>query len=148
MLIGIQVSCLVSVLCLTRKNPDQPDSVQILDLIGCCAKGSSVQLDTGIMIRGPWLHVGRGCVRTLLRREIRLFSTLCLGVDEAGRGAVLGPLVISSVLLDADDEKALHEMGVKDSKQMTPERRFQLYDEILQRTIRSCSIHMSSLSID
>ena len=148
MLIGIQVSCLVSVLCLTRKNPDQPDSVQILDLIGCCAKGSSVQLDTGIMIRGPWLHVGRGCVRTLLRREIRLFSTLGLGVDEAGRGAVLGPLVISSVLLDADDEKALHEMGVKDSKQMTPERRFQLYDEILQRTIRSCSIHMSSLSID
>ena len=78
----------------------------------------------------------------------RSLSTLRLGVDEAGRGAVLGPLVISSVLLDTTDEEALHEMGVKDSKQMSPERRFQLYDEILQRTVRSCSVHMSSLSID
>lgn len=100
------------------------------------------------MIRGPWLHVGRCAVRAVMRGRARPLSTLRLGVDEAGRGAVLGPLVISSVLLESGDEEALHEMGVKDSKQMSPERRFQLYDEILKRTIRSCSIHMSSLSID
>lgn len=76
------------------------------------------------------------------------FSTLRIGIDEAGRGAVLGPLVISSILLDEKDELSLKEMGIKDSKQMTPEKRDESYDLILEKAIRSYSFHISSLTID
>lgn len=78
----------------------------------------------------------------------RAFSVLRVGVDEAGRGAVLGPLVISAILLDKEDEELLKSHGVRDSKQMTPQKRFETYDLILEKAIRSYSVHMSSLSID
>lgn len=53
-----------------------------------------------------------------------------LGVDEAGRGAVIGPLVICGVLVDEKGEEALREIGVKDSKELSPKRREELAEEI------------------
>lgn len=52
------------------------------------------------------------------------------GVDEAGRGPVLGPLVVAGVL--APSEKAVRALGVKDSKKVLPKKR-----EALDREIRS-----------
>lgn len=46
-----------------------------------------------------------------------------LGVDEAGRGSVLGPLVIAGVVVPEKMCKVLERMGVKDSKKLTPQRR-------------------------
>ena len=46
-----------------------------------------------------------------------------LGVDEAGRGSVLGPMVIAGVIVPEKMEKVLSRMGVKDSKRLTPNRR-------------------------
>ena len=46
-----------------------------------------------------------------------------LGIDEAGRGSVLGPLVIAGVIIDNRKESILENMGVKDSKKLTPDRR-------------------------
>ncbi len=46
-----------------------------------------------------------------------------LGVDEAGRGSVLGPLVIAGVIVPEKMEKVLERMGVKDSKRLAPHRR-------------------------
>lgn len=46
------------------------------------------------------------------------------GVDEAGRGPVLGPMVVSGVCVD--DESVLTGLGVKDSKKLKPERRSSL----------------------
>jgi len=46
------------------------------------------------------------------------------GVDEAGRGPVIGPLVVSGVSLD--DESQLGGLGVKDSKKLSPNRRREL----------------------
>jgi ribonuclease HII len=46
------------------------------------------------------------------------------GLDEAGRGPVIGPLVIAAVMID--DDNPLREMGVKDSKKLTPSRREEL----------------------
>lgn len=47
-----------------------------------------------------------------------------LGIDEAGRGPVIGPLVVAGVLVDAEVENSLIRLGLKDSKQVRrPERR-------------------------
>ena len=46
-----------------------------------------------------------------------------LGIDEAGRGSVLGPLVIAGVVVPEKMEKVLERMGVKDSKRLVPHRR-------------------------
>ena len=42
-----------------------------------------------------------------------------VGVDEAGRGPVLGPLVVGAVALPVDDVQMLTERGVKDSNPFT-----------------------------
>ncbi|MEE0901664.1 MAG: ribonuclease HII [Methanobrevibacter sp.] len=46
-----------------------------------------------------------------------------LGIDEAGRGSVLGPMVIAGVIVPEKMEKVLERMGVKDSKRLAPHRR-------------------------
>src|SRR4030042_461161 len=56
---------------------------------------------------------------------------LIAGVDDAGRGAVIGPLVIAGVVLDAHNLPKLKEIGAKDSKLRSPHRR-----EILSVEIR------------
>ncbi|MBI2579938.1 MAG: ribonuclease HII [Candidatus Aenigmarchaeota archaeon] len=49
--------------------------------------------------------------------------TNILGIDEAGRGPVLGPLVICGYLIDEKNMPALKKTGVKDSKLLTREQR-------------------------
>src|SRR5438445_578279 len=53
------------------------------------------------------------------------------GVDDAGRGSVLGPLVIAGVIMERTKIKHLSEIGVKDSKQLTPNAREMLYKKII-----------------
>jgi ribonuclease HII len=50
------------------------------------------------------------------------------GVDEAGRGPVIGPLVVAAVMVD--DDTVLRSIKVKDSKQLTPVKRDELALEI------------------
>ncbi|MBI4739740.1 ribonuclease HII [Candidatus Woesearchaeota archaeon] len=54
-----------------------------------------------------------------------------LGIDEAGRGPVIGPMVMAGVLIGDDDEKKLKAIGAKDSKLLSPSARELLYDKIL-----------------
>ena len=70
-----------------------------------------------------------------------------LGIDEAGRGCVLGPLVVASFMVEASVEAALWEAGVNDSKALSAKRR----DEVRLRiaamgaaTVR----HISATAID
>lgn len=58
--------------------------------------------------------------------------TLVAGVDEAGRGCVVGPLVVAGVMVRAEALPILTELGVKDSKLLTPRKRELLYPAILQ----------------
>lgn len=53
------------------------------------------------------------------------------GVDEAGRGSILGPMVIAGVSVRESKIPKLKQMGVKDSKQLTPKTRERLFDEIV-----------------
>ena len=48
---------------------------------------------------------------------------LTLGLDDAGRGPVIGPMILAGCLLKKDVEKELKNLGVKDSKQLTHKRR-------------------------
>jgi len=56
---------------------------------------------------------------------------LIAGVDDAGRGAVIGPLVIAGVLVDDKSLASLVSLGVKDSKLLSPSRRTSLAEGIL-----------------
>jgi ribonuclease HII len=57
------------------------------------------------------------------------------GIDEAGRGAVAGPLVVAGVCCDKSTESMLRKMGVKDSKLLTPEKRERLA-EAIEKTVK------------
>ena len=50
------------------------------------------------------------------------------GIDEAGRGSVMGPLVVGSVYCESDE--ILMKIGVRDSKKLTPASRERMYDMI------------------
>ncbi|MEM2557637.1 MAG: ribonuclease HII [Candidatus Bathyarchaeia archaeon] len=56
---------------------------------------------------------------------------LC-GIDDAGRGPVIGPLVIAGVLIDEERLPNLIRLGVRDSKTLSPRRREYLAGEILK----------------
>ncbi len=50
-------------------------------------------------------------------------DSLVLGIDEAGRGSVIGPLVIGGVLMKRKKLRFLDRIGVKDSKKLSPKNR-------------------------
>ena len=52
------------------------------------------------------------------------------GIDEAGRGSVIGPMVVAGILIDEKEIWRLEDLGVKDSKKLTPEKRLKLSGEI------------------
>ncbi|KPU63134.1 ribonuclease HII [Thermococcus sp. EP1] len=54
------------------------------------------------------------------------------GIDEAGRGPVVGPLVIAAVVVDESKLSNLETLGVKDSKKLSPKKREELFKEIIR----------------
>lgn len=54
------------------------------------------------------------------------------GVDDAGRGSMLGPLVIAGIKIQKSKIKKLSTLGVKDSKKLSPKSRELLYREIIK----------------
>jgi ribonuclease HII len=70
------------------------------------------------------------------------------GVDEAGRGPVMGPMVLAGVSISEDKLDKLKDLGVKDSKLLTPKRRFELYDKIIELVDNYCIIEVSPNEID
>ena len=68
------------------------------------------------------------------------------GVDEAGRGACAGPLVIAAVVLKDPQSKNLSE--VRDSKELTPTQRESLFEVILSNCSNYSIIEISPQEID
>ena len=48
---------------------------------------------------------------------------MLVGIDEAGRGPVLGPLVIGVCAVPEEAEPVLRDMGVRDSKDLSAKQR-------------------------
>ena len=56
------------------------------------------------------------------------------GIDDAGRGSMLGPLVIAGVSLEKKNLRKLTSLGVKDSKKLSSKSRKILYKKIIGNT--------------
>jgi len=65
---------------------------------------------------------------------------LLAGVDEAGRGPLMGPVVAAAVILDELNPIK----GLADSKKLTPLRREELYDQIRAKAL-CCSIALATV---
>jgi ribonuclease HII len=73
---------------------------------------------------------------------------LVAGIDEAGRGCVIGPLVIAGVLVKEEDLGALAALGVKDSKLLTAKKREELAPQIISLAQKHVVLKVSPLEID
>jgi ribonuclease HII len=68
------------------------------------------------------------------------------GIDEAGRGPVIGPMVIAGVWMKNDEQ--LRKLGVRDSKKLSPQRRKKLAFEIDRIVGKTESIIIPAEDID
>lgn len=73
---------------------------------------------------------------------------LIAGVDDAGRGSVIGPLIIAGVLMKKEELPKLAQLGVKDSKLLSPHRRETLAIEIKRIAQKHSMIKLSPKEID
>ena len=73
---------------------------------------------------------------------------LVAGVDDAGRGSVIGPLVIAGILIDEKELSKLVQLGVKDSKLLSPSKRESLAIEIKRVAQKHVVIKLSPAEID
>jgi len=73
---------------------------------------------------------------------------LIAGVDDAGRGPIIGPLVVAGVLLGEDRDRELLAMGVKDSKLLTPEVRTQLAPKVRALATKVSAVEVQPKEID
>jgi ribonuclease HII len=55
---------------------------------------------------------------------------ITLGIDEAGRGPMLGPMVMAGVTVTAESLQKLENIGVKDSKLLTPLQRERMFEQV------------------
>jgi len=55
---------------------------------------------------------------------------LIVGVDEAGRGCIMGPMVIGFAAIEQSDEQRLRKIGVRDSKKLTAQKRDGLFPQV------------------
>lgn len=57
-------------------------------------------------------------------------KALILGIDDAGRGPVIGPMVLAGCLMETDREKEFKLTGAKDSKLLSPSQREKILVEL------------------
>ncbi len=70
------------------------------------------------------------------------------GIDEAGRGALIGPMVIAGVTIPVEHEKNLRNIGVKDSKVLSPRKREELAGKIEKLATNIVVLRVQACKID
>lgn len=73
---------------------------------------------------------------------------LTLGIDDAGRGPVVGPMILAGCLINDKTEKEFKKLGIKDSKDLTQKRREILAEKIKQKAETFEIIIISAPEID
>lgn len=72
---------------------------------------------------------------------------MIVGIDEAGRGPIIGPMVMVGVAIKPGQESELQALGVKDSKLLSETARNRIYKELVKRYKYHISI-ISPIEID
>jgi ribonuclease HII len=70
------------------------------------------------------------------------------GVDEAGRGSIIGPLVVAGVGIRESKLGELRKMGVRDSKTLTPRARARLFGQIIRIVDSICVRKVAPEEVD
>ncbi len=70
------------------------------------------------------------------------------GIDEAGRGPCFGPMCLAITIIEQKSEKTLRAMGVKDSKELLPNKREKLFGEIKKEIVEFQIITISSIELN
>ena len=63
---------------------------------------------------------------------MRCINMRIAGIDEAGRGPVIGPMIICGVCIQDDKINLLENLKVKDSKKLSRKRREEIYKKVLE----------------
>lgn len=83
----------------------------------------------------------------LLKYEKDLYKkgiSLIAGVDEVGRGPLAGPVVVTAIIMPKD----FYIEGINDSKKLSPKKREELYDIILEKAICCNTVFIDNKEID
>ncbi len=73
---------------------------------------------------------------------------IVVGIDEAGRGPLVGPMIIAGVALPEHVLDKLKRIGVTDSKELTRADREKLYDEIVRLAVYIVVVEVPPETID
>jgi ribonuclease HII len=82
--------------------------------------------------------------------------TYIAGIDEAGRGPVIGPLVVCCASCKRDEEKLLRKLASKDSKGLSPGQREEAYEKLkgfvtfrwVEISAKDLNVLMDSMSLN
>ena len=74
--------------------------------------------------------------------------SLILGIDEAGRGCVIGPMIMCGFFIKDKHLEQLINLNVKDSKQLSVKKREQLYNELFPLAKKIIVKEITSATID
>jgi len=85
-------------------------------------------------------------MKEIYTNERNLYKSydLIAGVDEAGRGPLAGPVVVSAVILGNNCQIE----GLNDSKKISEKKRNLLYDEIIEKSLSWSIVEISPQKID
>ena len=70
-----------------------------------------------------------------------------IGIDEAGRGPVIGPLVVGGVAVEEEKLEKLEKLQLKDSKRLTPGRR-KVMARRIDKIAECHTVHIQAMDID
>jgi ribonuclease HII len=70
------------------------------------------------------------------------------GIDEAGRGSIIGPLVVAGIVIHKSKITLLRKMRVRDSKVLTAKTRTSLFNKIIEVADSSYIFKINPIEID
>lgn len=77
-----------------------------------------------------------------------MLTRLVAGLDDAGRGPVIGPLVIAGVMVEERNIRQILNIGVRDSKLLSPMARSRMAREIARVAVKVEYAELSPAEID
>lgn len=75
-------------------------------------------------------------------------QNIICGIDEAGRGSLLGPIIVAGVCVTKKSISEMVEKGIKDSKLLTPKKRQVLFGHVISVAESICVCRINIEDID